>query len=170
MPKHEPPTIISSDAESEFDDVTDLCLEPLEPLKAKEQPNDSRKEDESDEENNSSPDPDSQLFQTVAEHESRNAVSILFRNVQEESQATAHSSLVGDGSGQALTASSRKQVISLSMANQKIGNKIRPCLSSVASKKRSAINGRLAELNAEAQRARTSLVDARVALNQRLEI
>ncbi|KAF9761688.1 hypothetical protein IL306_003745 [Fusarium sp. DS 682] len=174
IPKRDPTVtmIVNSDTESDFGDMFQYLLKDIDDqrLDAREQPNDNRKEDEPIEEDNSSPDPDSQLLQTAAEHERRNAIPTPFHDAEEEFQNSAHGSLAQDSFGQVSAASPRKiEVTSLSMTDQQIGDKIRKTLSVIADKQQATINGRLAELDAEANRASSTLVDAKLAVSELLE-
>ncbi|KAF4944819.1 hypothetical protein FGADI_12414 [Fusarium gaditjirri] len=147
--------LISSDDESERDEAQDQCLD------AKNESDDNQNELTLSHSDESSPDPTSQLLETVAEHEKRKALLGAVQDVEEANAGTGPTSPTQIDPGRPLTAPSRRiRIPSLGMTDAQIGDKIRKSLSTVVHKQHLRIKQRLAELDAEAKCARQALLEA----------
>ncbi|EXA35299.1 hypothetical protein FOVG_13391 [Fusarium oxysporum f. sp. pisi HDV247] len=147
--------VISSDDESDRDEAQDQCLD------EKKEPDDNQSQPALSHSDEPSPNPDSQLLETVAEHERRKALSAPSPDAEEVNPSTDSASPAQSGSGRPLATPSRRiRIASLGMTDKQIGDKIRKSLSIVAHKQHLRIEQRLAELDAEAKCARQALLEA----------
>ncbi|KAG7405895.1 hypothetical protein Forpe1208_v013829 [Fusarium oxysporum f. sp. rapae] len=147
--------VISSDDESDRDEAQDLCLD------AKKEPDDNQSQPALSHSDEPSPDPDSQLLETIAEHKRRKALSTPAPDAEETNAGTGPASPAQSGSGRPIAIPSRRiRIASLGMTDKQIGDKIRTRLSTVAHKQHLRIEQRLAELDAEAKCARQALLEA----------
>ncbi|RKK89621.1 hypothetical protein BFJ71_g12146 [Fusarium oxysporum] len=147
--------VISSDDESDRDEAQGQCFD------EKKEPDDNQSQPALSHSDEPSPDPDSQLLETVAEHERRKALSAPSPDAEEVNPSTDSASPAQSGSGRPLATPSRRiRIASLGMTDKQIGDKIRKSLSIVAHKQHLRIEQRLAELDAEAKCARQALLEA----------
>ncbi|SCO76120.1 uncharacterized protein FRV6_00332 [Fusarium oxysporum] len=141
--------------ESDRDEAQDQCLD------EKKEPDDNQSQPALSHSDEPSPNPDSQLLETVAEHERRKALSAPSPDAEEVNPSTDSASPAQSGSGRPLATPSRRiRIASLGMTDKQIGDKIRKSLSIVAHKQHLRIEQRLAELDAEAKCARQALLEA----------